>query len=87
MSDQLIAVYALAPDQHTLLGYAIGDKEDILAYFEEHDKGWGLELEEATPLRLPPGYRERLVSLIARREAIELELKEINRKIKYPTPA
>jgi len=63
-----------------LLGYAIGHTEDIHAYYDDL-KAYGLKLEPVDPVIIPTGYAAKRAVLVKRRDELEAELKELNRKL------
>ncbi len=81
MSDTIYAVYATDTDRDCLLGYAIGDKEDINAYYQDR-QGYGLRLETVNPIRITPGYAETINDLKTKKARLEAEIDAINKIIK-----
>lgn len=79
----IVAVYAQHLDRNSLLGYAMGNRDDIAAYFDDR-KDYGLEMEEVTPILIPSGYAGTKKSLMKRKEALEAEMSRIQAQIEFP---
>lgn len=79
----IVAVYAEHLDRNTLLGYAMGDHDDIAAYFESR-KAYGLKMEEVVPILIPKGYASKREGLVEQKEALEAGLARTEAQIKSP---
>lgn len=75
------AVYAKGTDRDQLLGFATGQQEDIAAYFDDR-KGYGIYCNAIKPVNIPSGYAIQRAKLIAQRQELERQIREIDSSIK-----
>lgn len=78
---EVTAVYASYVDRRYLLGYAVGRRRDIEAYFDDR-KVYGLEFVNVIAIHIPPGYAEKKEGLMGQKAQLEKELRELEDKIK-----
>lgn len=76
----IYAVYAIHENRNQLLDFAVGEEEDIKAYFDDR-KAYGLELKPVDPLIIPTGYCAERNELLLEKVKIERRLAALNRKL------
>ena len=81
MSKTIYAVYANVPDRRYLLGFAIGQVDDICAYYDDK-KAYGLDLEKVDPLVIPAGFAVKRKGLLAQRDQLQAQLDKLNKELK-----
>jgi len=81
ISGPIYAVYAIHTDRNYLLGYATGKVEDIRAYFDDQ-KVYGLEIKVVKWVHVPANYAEDKSALVAKRNALQKQVDELDRQIK-----
>lgn len=79
--ETIYAVYAKHTDQNYLLGHAIGEVEDIEAYFDDR-KAYGLVLEQVDPVSLRSGYAEKRAELLRQRDELERAMNQIDAELR-----
>ncbi len=78
---QIYAVYAQHEDRNHLLDFAIGDKKDIEAYFDDR-AAYGLVLEPVNPLIIEEGYAEKRDAILEEKKKLEERLKILDLRLK-----
>lgn len=73
-------MYAIHENRNQLLDFAVGEEEDIKAYFDDR-KAYGLELKPVDPLIIPTGYCAERNELLLEKVKIERRLAALNRKL------
>jgi hypothetical protein len=76
------AVRSIGESHSPIVGYAVGEKADIEAFFADR-KGYGLELERVAVQHIPAGFASKRESLLRQKEAHEKEVARINAQLKH----
>ena len=77
---QIYAVYSVHEDRNRLLDFAVGEEEDIRAYFDDQ-KAYALELKPVDPIVIEPGFCVKRNELLLEKVQIERRLAALNRKL------
>lgn len=82
--DRIYAVYATHVDNIYLLGYAIGEMEDINAYYDDQ-KAYGLKIKAVKPVAIPKGFAVKRKALLQQKAALQAQLDKLNKELKIET--
>ena len=86
MQDQ--KVYVVKKDgsgrgyNSTVIGYAMGNSEDITAYYEDQRQGGRISLSEVTVIWVTPELVQERKELIEEQGKLEIRLEEISELLK-----
>jgi hypothetical protein len=78
-----MAVFANHEHARVFLGLFTGKQHDIEAYLADR-KAYGLEFEPANIRNIPSGFKAHRDNIIAKRDRLQAELNELNKRIENP---
>lgn len=81
MPEQIYAVYANHEDRRLFLGLAVGNVQDIQAFYDER-KAYGLDLERANIQYIPQGFASRKAALMGKKRELQQQLIELEAELK-----